>query len=157
MPKKTFEIINEAIRRNKKVSSSIEMSVNGVVLTDELHKVNAFNEYFTSVGETLAEAFSNQSNFRQYLPDKNKPDCIFNFSPGGLNELDVIIRDLKPTSPGCDEIPFRIFKDNMDIFSNIILRLWNQSLPQGIFPAQLKRAKVVPIFKTGDRKKIEKL
>ena len=153
--KKTFEIINEALGRNKKVSSSIEMSVNGEVLTDDLHKANAFNDYFTSIGETLAEAFSNQSNFRQYLPDENKPDCIFKFSSVSLNELDVIIRDLKPTSPGCDEIPIRIFKDNMDIFGNIILHICNQSLLQGIFPAQLKRAKVVPIFKTGDRKELK--
>ena len=61
--KKTFEITNEALGRNKKVSILIEMSVNDVVLTDDLHKANAFNDSFTSIGETLAESFSIQLNF----------------------------------------------------------------------------------------------
>ena len=77
---KTFEILNEVLERNRKVPKSPETSVNGEVLTDDLQKANSFNEYFTSIGETLAEVFSNQSNFLQYLPDENKPNCIFNFS-----------------------------------------------------------------------------
>ena len=102
------------------------MSVNHIVWTDYLHKSNAFNDLFTSIGETLAEAFSNRLNFRQYLPDEIKHNCISNFSSISLNELDVILRDLTP---------IRILKDNMDIFGNIILHICNQSLLQRIFPA----------------------
>ena len=113
--------------RNKKVSNSTEMSVSYVVLTDDPQKAKSFNDYFTSVGETLVEDFSNQSNFLQYLQDENKPNCIFIFSSISLNELDVIIRDFKPTSPGFDIIPFRILKEIMNIFGIIIWHICNQN------------------------------
>ena len=72
-----------------------------------------------------------------------------------FNELDVIIRDFKPTSPGFDEIPIRIFEENMDIFGNIILHICNRSLLQGIFPAQLEHEKVVSILESEDRKELK--
>ena len=48
-----FQIINEALGKNKKVSISIEMSVNDVVLTYDLHKANAFNDYFTIIDDRM--------------------------------------------------------------------------------------------------------
>ena len=72
-----------------------------------------------------------------------------------MNELDVIMRDFKSTLPGCDKIRIRTFKDNMDFFGITFLHIWNQSHLQGTFPAQLKRAKTVPVFKSGDRRELE--
>ena len=62
-----------------------------------------------------------------------------------------MIKSLKSTLPGCDEVPVSSFRDNTDIPGNIILQICNRSLLQRIFPVQLKRAKVVLIFKSGDR------
>ena len=65
------------------------------------------------------------------------------------------MRDFKSTLPGCDKIRIRTFKDNMDFFGITFLHIWNQSHLQGTFPAQLKRAKTVPVFKSGDRRELE--
>ena len=76
----------------------------------------------------------------------------FEFTPLNLNGLESILKSLKCSSPGCDEISMRIFKDNFDILGNEVLTICNVSLKQGIFPRELKMAKVIPIFNAGDAK-----
>ena len=49
-----------------------------------------------------------------------------------------------------EDIPFKIIKDNADIFSNFILKNFNKSIIEGKFPDQLKKADVSPVFKNGN-------
>ena len=65
---------------------------------------------FSSVGETLASKFSQQSNFMQYLTDENKPESTFSFTPVTMKKITDTIRSLKPTSSGCDEKTISIFE-----------------------------------------------
>ena len=100
-----------------------ELSINEVALTNERQITNSFNDYFSSVGETLASQFSQQSKFMQYLTIENKPESTFSFTPVTYNELTDTIRSLKSTSSGCHEIPISIFNDNMDILGNTKLHI----------------------------------
>ena len=55
------------------------------------------------------------------------------------------------SSGGYDNIPMSVFKKNFDILGPSVTKICNQSLVEGIFPSQLKIAKVTPIFKAGSK------
>ena len=61
---------------------------------------------------------------------------------------------LKNSSPGYDEFP--AFIANQCIYNYVVplIKVINMSLMEGIFPSELKLAKVVPIFKSGESDKV---
>ena len=74
-----------------------------------------------------------------------------------ISESEVVaaIKSLKNSSAGYDEVPARILKQNINIFIKPLTHLINSSIKEGIFPDELKIAKVVPIFKAADKHCIE--
>ena len=49
-----------------------------------------------------------------------------------------------------EDIPFKIIKDNADIFANFILQNFNKCIIDGKFPDQLKKTDISPVFKKGN-------
>ena len=49
------------------------------------------------------------------------------------------------------DIPTKIITQNSDIFADIILKSFNQSVANSIFPSSLKNADITPVFNKGDR------
>ena len=56
----------------------------------------------------------------------------------------------KNSSSGHDEFPPFVGKSCVDAYIEPLTHLINLSLRSGVFPSELKLAKVVPIFKAGD-------
>ena len=52
---------------------------------------------------------------------------------------------LKKTAPGPDQIPYWVWKDQAEIFTSIITRLWNLSLATYQWPRSWKRANINPL------------
>ena len=68
-----------------------------------------------------------------------------------INELKDIFLSLQTNkSPGHDEISFDVIKSCFGSLSKPLLHTFRLSLEEGIFPDNLKTAKVTPIFKAGD-------
>ena len=68
-----------------------------------------------------------------------------------INELREAFFSLQTnTSPGHDEISFNITKSCFGSLSKPLLHVFRLSLEEGIFPDDLKAAKVTPIIKAGD-------
>ena len=63
--------------------------------------------------------------------------------PTDCREISNIIKLLKVSSQGWDDISSKVVKSTSVLF--------NLSLQQGVFPSQLKIAKVIPLFKDGDK------
>ena len=53
-------------------------------------------------------------------------------------------------APGFDNIPMYIIKNSFKYISDPLCYLINLSFSEGIFPDQLKIAKLIPIFKADD-------
>ena len=69
-----------------------------------------------------------------------------------INELKEIFFSLQTNkSPGHDIISFNVIK-SFGSLSKPLLHIFRLSLEEGIFPGDLKTAKVTPIFKAGDEK-----
>ena len=66
-------------------------------------------------------------------------------------EVYDIIKSLSNSSAGWDEFPISIAKQCFKNFVKPLTALINSSFRDGVFPLKLKKARVVPIYKTGDK------
>ena len=78
-----------------------------------------------------------------YIPDISK------------NEIITVINTLKNSAPGNDEMPASILKHCIETYIDPLTYLVNLSINQGIFPDELKIAKVLPIYKSDDKQLIQ--
>ena len=116
--------------------------------------LNAFNQHFTDIANTIDKTPFNESEFDQMNSIlKVKLKNIF-FTIAFITPLEVktYIEQLNLSkAAGLDRIGPNILKHCGD---NIVLPLTsiiNNSIRTGIFPDKLKEAKVIPIFKSSDR------
>ena len=71
------------------------------------------------------------------------------------NEIKSIISKLNNSAPGYDNIPPKIGKLFATQYIDPLTYLITKSIKQGVFPNELKLAKVVLIFKTGDEQLVQ--
>ena len=69
-------------------------------------------------------------------------------------DIKITILSLKNSSPAYDELPSYIAKQWIDNYVMPLIYIINMSLMEGIFPSELKLAKIVPIFKPAESDKI---
>ena len=149
---KTWSIMKELIGKIKLKSSNLprRITVNEVDIFDKRKIANEFNAFFTNIGSKLASKIPNASTtFESYI---NKPDSIMKTKQLSMNELKDAFFSLKINkSPGYDDISFNIVKICFSSLCKPLKYLFNLSIEKGIFPDDLKIAKVTPIYKADDK------
>ena len=75
--------------------------------------------------------------------------CSMVFTYIEEREVATIINSLKNSSPGCDGIPATIVKRTIHLYVKILTLIINQAFYNGVFPKELKMAKVIPVYKSG--------
>ena len=126
----------------------------------ELDIANKFNNFFTNIGNDLASKikYQGQNDYSRYL---NKSiNSVFTFKPVEAELISKTIKNLpNKNSCGCecDGINTNLFKIIEPAITKSLTILINQVLNVGVFPDKLKIAKVIPIYKKGDKKNIWKL
>lgn len=65
------------------------------------------------------------------------------------NEIHTIIKSLKESAQGYDEIHIKVIKKAVMVLAPIISKLINLSFHSGVFPEKLNIAKIIPIHKGG--------
>ena len=110
---------------------------------------NCFNKFFVDIVPKLASMIpQSQTKFDQYLNPHQTFMAEANLTD---DELKVALRSLKPNkSPGYDNISSNVVNETSDIFFTPLKYIFNLSLQQGIFPENLKIAKVSPVYKKDD-------
>lgn len=66
------------------------------------------------------------------------------------DEIKKIIRNLKEDSSGWDDISASMIKKTFTSFIEPLTHILNISIINGVFPNELKIARVIPLFKSGD-------
>ena len=123
------------------------LTINNVAVTNSIDIANGFNDFFVSIGPELAKDIHSDINPLTYVNNVNNSIVIFDVS---CDEVKNIIRSLKNSSAGHDEFPTFVGKLCVDSYIEPLTFLINHSLKTGVFPSELKLARVVPIFKAGD-------
>ena len=151
----TWKGINELIgncKKNSKFKSinSIRPNQNEPLVNRPKEIGNILNKYFASVGCKLASDIPPASNaFSNYL--SSPLSSTFFCDPIISNEIETEISSLQNNKAyGLYSCPVKLLKLAKQIISEPLARIFNQSICSGIFPAKLKCAKIVPVFKGED-------
>ena len=73
-------------------------------------------------------------------------------NPVNEDEVVNIIKSCKPKhSQDCDDINMYVLSKVTDQIVKPLVHIFNSSFSSGIFPSEMKTAKVIPLFKSGDR------
>ena len=108
---------------------------------------NELKNYFVSVGSTLSSKINaNSFNPLNYIKSNVQSKAIPNYYE---NDVTLAIHSRKNSSPGWDNIPTLIAKYVIHCYIKPLVILINQSLIEGVFPDELKLAKVIPVYKAG--------
>ena len=121
---------------------------NNKIISDTHEITNKFNHFFINIGPKLVDSIHGPPNmdFKKYLTKKF--NHTFKFHSISCNDVEKIIDKLKSkSSTGYDEMSTKLLKILKTVLISPITTIINQSFKNGIFPALLKIAKVIPLFK----------
>ena len=131
--------MKELIGKVRLKSSNLprRITVNEADTFDERKIANEFNAFFTNIGS------------KSYI---NKPEPIMETKQLSMNELKDAFFSLKINkSLGYDDISFNVLKNCLSSLCEPLKYLLNLSIEKGIFPYDLKIAKVTLIYKADDK------
>ena len=107
-----------------------------------------FNKFSINVGPTLSKNIplqdSGASNFIERLEH-----TLYLF-PTNIQEMETIIKNLNNSSAGWDDISPSVLKYIAPYISKALVNLINLSFQDGLFPDELKIARVIPLYKNDD-------
>ena len=143
--------------RSKKLNTLSEIDVNGSVVSNPNLLAKTFNDFFTNIGSNLAKKIPPSNVDPISFLKGDYPNSLF-FNPVTEQEIIQIIGNLKNTSSkGYDDIPVNVLKFCRNELATVLSHINNLSFGSGVFPNVLKIAKVLPIYKNGDKKNSFKL
>ena len=112
--------------------------------------VNSFNTHFSSVGSKLAnEIIPNNIDPLVNLGERSTVTCDLPLA--NVPEVVEVVADLNDAAAGYDEIPMSIIKKVIHEIKEPFTHICNCALISGCFPEKMKLAKVIPLFKQGDK------
>ena len=126
---------------------------NGINIVSKQSIADEFNNFFVGVGSNLDKKITVADNAASIYDSMGQqcPNSMF-INPVHEDEVVNIIKSCKPNhSQDCDDINMYVLSKVTDQIVKPIVHIFNLSISSGIFPSEMKTAKVIPLFKSGDR------
>ena len=151
--------------KSKTTLDCIMLDVNGVITSDPKIVCDTFNTYFCNVAQSIGitDALQNDDDICTILQSYNEHSSIksirskvsfderFAFHEVSECHTYKLLKNLNPKkATGCDNVPAKLLKLAAKEFSMPVTNLINSSIRTSIFPGQLKRAEVSPLYKSKD-------
>lgn len=156
--RKIWNFIDYKLGR-KKINKSIpkKILVNETLLNDKVNIINNFNTYYNNIGTDLLNMINNSNNTNNNLLNlMNKSTCNTSsidsiyLTDTNDSEVSKIVADLKDKSGGVDGINAKTLKLLNKHITSPLTHIANLCINNGTWPAALKKAEIIPIFKSGD-------
>ena len=117
--RKIWVIIKKLLIRISISKYVINLLLEKSTITDPKTIANAFNNYFTNVGATLASKIPDQGvDFSVYMPPAN--ECSLFLAPASEIEVKHVIANLNDGSPGKDDVTAKTLKTVSDVVATPI-------------------------------------
>ena len=140
---KSWNVLKEVINRKKQGILHSEFLISDKIVTDKTEITEGFNDFFTNVGPNLAQGIPAVNKTpRDFMKNRILESMFLNDVL--QEEVEKIINSLKVSSAGWDSIGAKVIKVTHDSFIIPLTHVLNLSIINGVFPAELKIAKVIP-------------
>nr|CAI5856891.1 unnamed protein product [Callosobruchus analis] len=147
--KATWNLVN-SVKGTHKNTAIRELVYENITITHSADIANAFGRHVSTIIEKkLSSNFSALSE--SCTTDNNCTYSMFFVSVTTEDVIHVIANIPNKKSTGPDEIPASLVKQNSDIFAPVLADFINKSVTAGEFPAELKLASLIMVFKKGDK------
>ena len=147
--KKTWSVIKDVINKKKSNGYPRFFKINEQMCENKDVIAHSFNQYFANIGHNLA-ALIPPSTIDPVSYISQTIDETLYLNPVTEDELKKLICNIKKSGSGWDNIGGNVIKQTHVSFITPLTHVFNLSISQGIFPSELKVAKVIPLYKTGD-------
>ena len=144
--------------RKRKNANINELIINDKVISDDKIMAETFNEYFINIGMKMAAGSGNQSTDTYNSErDVNPPKEYFHFSDITIdNNVFIRLQKLNASkATGMDGIPAKILKMIASFIAPSLTFIFNLSIRTGTYINEWKLARVIPIYKSEDKRKCE--
>ncbi len=150
-PKRAWKSINNLLGRQNKRTVVNELNLGENNLTSPIDIAEGFNDYFSNIGPDLASKIdSTNYNFETYI--KNTKSEFAAFQPVTVNYVCRLLLGLSSNkATGIDKISCKIIKIAAAAISDSLTLIFNQAITLSSLPDEWKMAKVVPLYKSGQR------
>ena len=153
---KTWRVINEIMGRKRSSSGLPEKIIrsDGQEVTDKQQICDAMNDFFVNIGPELARNV--KMTFDDPIAAMKHGSPVESFFMRPVTEYEVFskLHHLNPKKAfGPDGLHPRFLRDTAAWIASPLTTIINKSFELGMVPESMKMARVVPIFKSGDKKK----
>ena len=145
--KKSWKTLHSLMGSKNNKNSIDNIFSNATSDHDKMIIVNRFNDFFAGVGNTLAAQIPD-SLYPPIFPSDHIQQSFYLFPPT-REEIIKIIMNLKATWTSNDVLPVKLLKKFSNILVIPITLLIENSIQSGVFPRDLKIARITPIHKEG--------
>ena len=150
--KRTWDTVREALGTNRYRSRFSDSFREGnLIIRGSREVANGFNNFFSLIGSELASRVTAATkHFSEFLGERIVSEFVFaQVTPQSL--LDTAKKLKSKNSFGPDNSSSKLLKEILPVISNPLCYLYNLSFQTGFIPNRFKIAKVVPVYKAGDR------
>ena len=152
-PKKTWDTYREILGLKGAHDKITEILKDGAIVSDDKEIAEEFNAYFTNVGKNISDSITKINiDPLSYIPMQDNLNELKFDKIGPILICDIVKAMDSKTSVDIDGISINLLKFILNSVSVPLAHIFDLSLKNGIFPNKLKSSRVVPVFKSGDRK-----
>ena len=156
--KKTWRVLNEVISRRKKVNNypdklELEQPSSFYMTLNDPNKIaDFFNNYFSTVGDRTASSIDSVTEDPLDITDFTGITHSLFLAPTDATEVIKIALSIKSkSSTGHDGVSNKLIKEIIHCIVVPLTHIFNLSMSTGIVPDTYKIAKVIPIYKSGNK------
>ena len=149
--KKAWKTINNLLGRKNKQTVVNELKLGDNSLANSKDIADAFNDYFSSIGPNLASQSDNINfDFETYV--KTAESEFTAFQPVTINQVYKLLTGLPSNkATGVDKISSKIIKVASPAIADSLTHIFNQAVTLSSFSDEWKTARVIPLYKNGQR------
>ena len=150
---KKWNVIREIIAKEDRSSTvQSEFIIDSDPTTNSEVIANSFNDFFVNVGKNLAENIKSDID-----PLKKITNNVYITNTIEItdNKMLNIISTIKKSASGFEELPAFVMKQCSKLYAKQLCHVLSLSIRQGVFPNELKLAKVLPIYKSDDKRQLK--
>ena len=146
-----WPLLNEVLNNTRlRPKPNSVFKVDDQEISDPMETANRFCCYFSNIGPNLAKRIQSATSHKNFLFG-DFPQSMFLNLATQEEIVDIACTSPAGKSAGYDNIPMHVYYKTIYSQHFLLTHIINLSIIHGIVPGELKIARVVPIFKSGDK------